>query len=252
MVHRSALTDYLNERLSVGKIADYCPNGLQVEGRANIHRLVTGVTASKRFLDAAIDAGADAVLVHHGYFWKGESPCITGPKAERIRCLLRHDISLLAYHLPLDVHAEWSNNACLARLLGISVTGQLDAGGVEGLLWHGQLAEPQPVDGFAMQVAVALGRPPLMVGEGPERVQRIAWCSGGGQGFISVAADLGVDLYLSGEISEPTTHIAREAGMHYLAAGHHATERGGVQALGEHLAEAFGLDHHFIDDHNPA
>ncbi|QGM22168.1 Nif3-like dinuclear metal center hexameric protein [Spiribacter sp. 2438] len=252
MVHRSALTDYLHERLSVAKIADYCPNGLQVEGRANIQRLVTGVTASKRFLDAAIDAGADAVLVHHGYFWKGESPCLTGAKAERIRCLLRNDISLLAYHLPLDVHAEWGNNACLARLLDISVTGQVDAGGVEGLLWHGQLAEPLPVDGFVRRVALALDRPPLMVGEGPERVQRVAWCSGGGQGFISAAADLGVDLYLSGEISEPTTHLAREAGMHYLAAGHHATERGGVQALGEHLAEAFGLEHRFIDDPNPA
>ncbi len=252
MVHRSTLVDYLDEQLGVASLSDYCPNGLQVEGRPDICRLVSGVTASQRFLDAAIEAGADAVLVHHGYFWKGEPAVITGMKARRIRFLLEHDVSLFAYHLPLDVHPVLGNNACLGRLLGATPAAPVAVGGTPGLLWQGELAAPEPVEALAGRLAAGLGRTPLVVGSGPETVRRIAWCSGGAQGFITTAADLGVDAYLSGEISEPTTHVARESGLHYLAAGHHATERGGVQALGEHLASRFGIEHRFVDDPNPA
>ena len=252
MVHRQELNAYLKQCLDPGSMPDYCPNGLQVEGRSPIRRLVTGVTASQRFLQAAIKAEADAVLVHHGFFWKGEPAAITGMKAERIRLLITHDMNLLAWHLPLDVHPQWGNNAQLAACLDIAPEAPVAAGGVQGLLWWGSLPQPLSIDELRGRLADRLGREPLVV-EGSDRpVQRIAWCSGGGQRFIAEAAALEVDAYFSGEISEQTTHEARELGLHYLAAGHHATERGGVQALGEHLSEHFGIEHVFIDDPNPA
>ncbi len=252
MVHRQALIAYIDERLSAQGISDYCPNGLQVEGRAEIKKLVVGVTASQRFLRAALNAGADAVLVHHGYFWKSESAVVTGMKAERLRLLLNNDVNLLAYHLPLDVHPTLGNNAQLAQLLGIDVAGTVTAGGIPGLLWHGDLAKAQSVAQLAKMLSQSLDHSPVVVEGGSHPVRRVAWCSGGGQRFIVEAARLGVDAYISGEISEPTAHEARELGIHYLAAGHHATERGGVQALGRHLAEHFGLAVEFIDDPNPA
>ncbi len=252
MVHRWQLSDYLDELLCPERVGDFTPNGLQVEGRAEIRRLMTGVTGSARFLAEAIEADADAVLVHHGYFWKGEPAPVTGMKAHRLRLLLRNDINLFAYHLPLDVHPVFGNNAVLADWLGIQVEGAVEAGGVPGLLWHGQLAEPIDADAFADRLATRLGRWVTPVVAGPHPVRRVAWCSGGGQKFMAAAAALGVDAYFSGEISEPTAHEARELGVHYFAAGHHATERGGVKALGEHLAAHFGLAHRFIDDANPA
>ncbi len=252
MVHRRELQDYLAERLDVAGLGDYCPNGLQVEGRHRIERLVTGVTASARFLKAALEAEADAVLVHHGFFWKGEPAVVTGMKAERLRLLLRHDVNLFAYHLPLDVDRHCGNNACLAEKLGVVSCETVAAGGVPGLLWYGQLDSAVRPDGMADRLRTGLQREPVWVDGGPETIQRVAWCSGGGQRFLTEAAALGADAYISGEISEPTAHEARELGLHYFAAGHHATERDGVQALGAELADRFGIRHRFIDDPNPA
>lgn len=246
----STLVEEANRLLGIAGIADYCPNGLQVEGRPQVRRVVSGVTASQALLDAAVEAGADVVLVHHGYFWKGEDACITGMKRRRLQTLLGNDISLLAYHLPLDVHAELGNNVQLARQLDITVEGPLDPGNprLVGLL--GSLAEPVSARDFARRVHEVLGREPLLV-EGAGMVQRIGWCSGGGQGYIDQAIAAGVDLYLTGEASEQTFHSAQENGVSFIAAGHHATERYGVQALGDYLARRFAIEHLFIDCHNP-
>ena len=248
-----ALTTLVEEAdrfLGAARISDYCPNGLQVEGRPQVRRIVSGVTASQALLDAAVEAGADLVLVHHGYFWKGENPCITGMKRRRLQTLLGNDISLLAYHLPLDLHPEVGNNVQLARQLDITVEGPLDPDSprVVGLL--GSLAEPLSPRDFARRVQDVLGREPLLV-EGQGMVRRIGWCTGGGQGYIDDAIAAGVDLFLTGEASEQTFHSARENGISFVAAGHHATERYGVQALGDHLARRFALEHLFIDCPNP-
>ncbi|PVZ16094.1 MULTISPECIES: Nif3-like dinuclear metal center hexameric protein [unclassified Pseudomonas] len=236
--------------LNAASIQDYCPNGLQVEGRPQVMRIVSGVTASQALVDAAIEARADLLLVHHGYFWKGENPCITGMKQRRLKALLRHDISLLAYHLPLDVHPEVGNNAQLALHLGIEVEGPLDPANPRVVGLAGALPEPVSAQEFAARVERVLGRAPLLV-EGKRAVQRIGWCSGGGQGYIDQAIAAGVDLYLTGEASEQTYHSARENGVSFIAAGHHATERYGVQALGEYLARRFAVEHVFIDCPNP-
>ncbi len=235
----STLVEEAERYLGSAKIQDYCPNGLQ--GRAQVRRIVTGVTASQALLDAAVEADADLVLVHHGYFWKGESPCITGIKQRRIKTLLKHDISLLAFHLPLDVHPEVGNNVQLARQLDITVEGPLDPD---------SLAEPMAASDVARRVHEALGREPLLI-EGPGLVRRVGWCTGGGQGYIDAAIAAGVDLFISGEASEQTFHSARENGVSFIAAGHHATERYGVQALGDYLARRFALEHLFIDCPNP-
>lgn len=240
---------YCDRLLGVERFSDYCPNGLQVEGMRPIRRLVTGVTASERLIAAAVEAEADALLVHHGFFWKGEAAPLTGVKGRRIRALMRADISLLAYHLPLDAHPELGNNRQLGLRLGL-----LDAassGGDDDLLWTGLL--PRPIQGarFAEQVGRALGREPLHIAVVDAPVHRVAWCTGAAQGAIERAAALGVDCYLSGEIAEQTVHLARELGIDYLAAGHHATERYGVQALGAELAAAFGIEHRFIEIDNP-
>ncbi len=252
MEKRDDVVAYLNRTLEIDNISDYCPNGLQVAGREQISHVVSGVTASARFLEQAIAASADAVLVHHGYFWKGESPVLTGMKLERIRTLIKADISLLAYHLPLDVHPQLGNNAQLARLFGFNVEGRVAAGGTDGLLFHGSLDTPLGNDEFVEHVATRVGREVTAVGRSNRAIKRVAWCSGGAQGFVSAAAALGADAFISGEISEQTTHEARENGILYIAAGHHATERLGVQALGEKLSEELQLTHQFIDVDNPA
>ncbi|WMP16969.1 Nif3-like dinuclear metal center hexameric protein [Thiothrix lacustris] len=246
------LETYLNKLLNIGKFRDYAPNGLQVEGRAEVTRIVTGVTASQALLDAAVEYGADAVLVHHGYFWKGEAPVIRGMKKQRIATLIQHDISLLGYHLPLDAHPELGNNVQLAMLLGIRNEGVMDERELQGVGNIGSVSEPVSLADFGQQVATALAREPLLIAGGEHPVKRIAWCTGGAQGYIQQAFELGADTYLSGEISEHTVHFARENGIHYIAAGHHATERYGIKALGNHLAEQFGLEHRFIDINNPA
>ena len=245
---REELLGYLDELLEPGKYRDYCPNGLQVEGCAEVRRVVAGVTASQALLDAAVARGADTVLVHHGYFWKGDEGRVTGILRRRLGTLIGHDINLLAYHLPLDAHPRLGNNAQLACRLGWQAEGRF---GEQNIAWLGALPEPSTLASLAGKVADVLGRTPLVIGDGQRTIRRIAWCSGGAQGYFEQAIALGVDAYVSGEISEQTVHLARESGVAYLAAGHHATERFGVQALAGHLAETFGLDCQFVDLENP-
>jgi dinuclear metal center YbgI/SA1388 family protein len=251
MVTLTELAGYCGELLDVRRFQDYCPNGIQVEGRERVARLVSGVTASRALIDAAVTAGADLILVHHGYFWKGEDPCVTGMKQRRLKTLLAHDISLLAYHLPLDAHPVLGNNAQLAARLGWSVEQVFAAGDGPELGCATRLDGPTDPPSLQASIATALQREPLLIDAGPARIERIGWCTGAAQSYLEAAAELGLDAFVSGEISEQTVHIAREYGIHYFAAGHHATERYGVQALGEHLAERFGLGHEFIDIDNP-
>ncbi|MBI4756479.1 MAG: Nif3-like dinuclear metal center hexameric protein [Betaproteobacteria bacterium] len=248
-MRRSELLEYLDRLLEPARLKDYCPNGLQVEGRGEVRRVVAGVTASLALLQAAVEERADAVLVHHGYFWRGEDQRVTGVRRARLATLLREDINLIAYHLPLDVHPELGNNACLGRLLGWQPDGRFadqDLGFLATL--EGELAAGR----VAAEVAVRLGREPLLLGDPDRPVRRVAWCTGGAQGLFEQAIGAGVDLYLSGEVSEPTAHLARESGVAYVSAGHHATERYGIEALGRHLAEHCGLECVFIDIDNPA
>ena len=247
----SSLVAEADRYLNAAAIADYCPNGLQVEGRGQVARIVSGVTASQALLDAAVEAQADLVLVHHGYFWKNEDARVVGMKQRRLKTLLSHDISLLAYHLPLDVHPEVGNNVQLGRLLGLSVEGPLEPGNPRSVGLVGALPVPLAPAEFRLRVAEALGREPLMI-EGRGAIRRVAWCTGGAQGYIEQAVAAGVDAYLTGEISEPTVHVARENGLSFFAAGHHATERYGVCALGDYLAGRFAIEHLFIDCDNPA
>ncbi|THG86873.1 Nif3-like dinuclear metal center hexameric protein [Pseudomonas sp. A-1] len=246
----NTLVAEIDRHLDAARISDYCPNGLQVEGRAEVRRIVSGVTASQALLDAAVAWGADLVLVHHGYFWKSENPCVVGMKQRRLKTLLSHDISLLAYHLPLDVHPELGNNVQLAQRLGLAVEGPLEPGNPRSVGLLGSLAEPLAPAEFAARVAQALGREPLLVA-GTRPIRRVGWCTGAAQGYIEQAIAAGVDAYLTGEVSESTVHSARENGISFLAAGHHATERYGVQALGEWIASRFGVEHRFVDCDNP-
>ncbi|MBL8397975.1 MAG: Nif3-like dinuclear metal center hexameric protein [Candidatus Accumulibacter sp.] len=245
---RDELILYLDTLLEAGRCRDYCPNGLQVEGRPEIRRLIAGVSASQALIDAAVESDADALLVHHGWFWRGEDGRVTGIRKRRLQSLLGHDINLIAYHLPLDGHPEFGNNAQLARCFGWRLERRF---GDQDLGWLGQPTVPCTVAELARQVADELRRPPLLLGPAERRVERVAWCSGAAQGLFEQAIALGADVYLSGEVSEPTVHLARESGVAYLAAGHHATERYGVRALAAHLAERFDLDCRFLDLDNP-
>ena len=251
MVDRDALIRYCNELLDSGGFQDYCPNGLQVEGRTEIRRIVSGVTASQALVDAAVEARADLLLVHHGYFWRGESAAVVGVKQRRLKALLQNDINLVAYHLPLDVHAELGNNVQLARLMGWQISGGLEPNNPRSVGLTGELAAPCAGEELAALLAARLQREPLFVAGHDRPVKRIAWCTGAAQGYIDKAIALGVDAFITGEVSEPTVHAARENGIHFYAAGHHATERYGAKALGEHLAATFGLEHRFIDIDNP-
>lgn len=242
------LENYTGQLLDVERFRDYCPNGLQVEGKSEVRKLVSGVTASLDLLKAAVEAGADAVLVHHGWFWKGEDARIVGVKRARLEWLLRHDVSLLAYHLPLDAHPQLGNNALLAARLGFETEGCF---GEQGVACRGRTIEPQTLAGLAAWVETSLARSPLVIGRENQPVNRVAWCSGGGQDYFEEAVQLGVDAFLSGEISEQHVHLSRETGVAFIAAGHHATERYGVQALGSHLAERFGIEHRYIEIPSP-
>jgi len=242
------LCDYNASLLQTGMFKDYCPNGLQVEGRAEVVRIATAVTASKQALEVAIEWGADAILVHHGYFWRNEDATIVGIRKKRIAQLLRNDVSLLAYHLPLDAHAELGNNAQLGKLLGLVEQGRF---GEQNIAWLGALERPKNLTQFAQQIEHDLQRKPQVIGDGVKRISRVAWCSGGAQGYFEAAIGQGVDAYITGEISEQNFHVSNESGVAFIAAGHHATERFGIQALGKHLAERFSLEHRFFDQSNP-
>lgn len=246
------LESEINELLDAASFRDYCPNGMQVEGAREINNVVTGVTASQALIEAAIESGADALLVHHGYFWKGEDPTIVGMKRARVKLLLEHGVSLLAYHLPLDAHATLGNNAQLAKLLRLSVSGQVGPEGEPALVWTGETENDINAEDFAALLANKLHREATWVRGDDREIKKIAWCTGAAQGFFELAVSAGVDAYLTGEISEPSAHIARESGVHFFSAGHHATERYGVQAVGEFLAEKYALQHEFIDIDNPA
>lgn len=250
MTELTALADYCDALLGAAGFQDYCPNGIQVEGERPVRRLASGVTASAALLEAALAWGADAILVHHGWFWRGEDPRLIGMKGRRVRALTRAGTGLLAYHLPLDAHPELGNNRQLAGVLGFREARATDL--CDGILWRGRLARPMEAGALAGQIAAALGRTPLHVPGRAGPIEQVAWCTGAAQGYIEQAASLQVDAYLSGEVSEQTTHQARELGLDYFALGHHASERYGVQALGEHLAARFGLTHRFIDIDNPA
>lgn len=253
LIKIETLVNYCDTLLNAPAFKDYAPNGLQVQGKADIQVLVSGVTACQALIDKAIELNADALLVHHGYFWKNEPAPIVGMKGERITKLIKHDMNLVAYHLPLDAHTKLGNNAQLGKLLGVTDVSVIGQGGAEGLLFTGKLPKPVTAQVFADTLNQVLNRAPTVITPSDNHtIERIAWCSGGAQGFFDQAVTVGVDAYISGEISEPNAHIARESNVAYFAIGHHASERYGVAALGAHLAEHFGLIHHFIDIDNPA
>ncbi|MCG6889486.1 MAG: Nif3-like dinuclear metal center hexameric protein [Gammaproteobacteria bacterium] len=242
------LCDFCNDYLKVDDFNDYCPNGLQVEANPVVEHIVCGVTASQALIEAAIDAGADTLLVHHGYFWKGEAQPISGIKGRRIASLIRNNINLLAYHLPLDAHPEVGNNVQLAQRMGWRLA---RSGGEQGLLFEGSLPGRLSLEDLSRQIEARLDTRALVISGGDHAIERIAWCTGAAQDFIEAAAAAGVDAFVSGEVSEPTFHLAREMGIHYIAAGHHATERYGVQALGLEIASRFAVQQQFIDIPNP-
>lgn len=248
MMERQHLQTYLDSLLEVRNFRDYCPNGLQVEGCGHIERVVCGVTASQALIDVAIELEAQAVIVHHGYFWRGEDGRITGTRKRRLATLLAHDINLFAYHLPLDAHGELGNNAQLGRVLGWVTDGHC---GENDLVCLATLDAPVSVQTLGEQVAAALGRQVQCLGDVHRPVRRVAWCSGAAQSYFEQALLAGADLFLSGEVSEPSFHLARESGAAYIAAGHHATERYGIQALSAHLTLHCGLDARFVDIDNP-
>lgn len=251
-VSREALSRALSELLETERFTDYCPNGLQVEGKATVGLLVTGVTASLGFLEAAIAAGADAVLVHHGWFWRAEDPRVLGPKRVRLAATLRAELNLYGYHLPLDAHPSLGNNAQLAHRLGWPLQPEaITRFGDQSLGWCADLPDLTHAAELCQRLEQALGRAPLAVGALDRPIRRLAWCTGAAQSMLAQAIAVGADAFVSGEISEPTVHLAREAGVVYVAAGHHATEQWGVQAVGAHIAGRLGIEHQFIDDWNP-
>jgi dinuclear metal center YbgI/SA1388 family protein len=254
-IDTSELAAWLDQTLQPGRFRDYCPNGLQVEGKASIGHIIAGVTASEALLRAAIASGADAVLVHHGWFWKNEDPRVRGTRRTRLALTLAHDLNLFAYHLPLDAHPRLGNNAQLARVLGLQA--DADAAGVprtcgpDGLVWLGTAPGIETFGQLAARVQERLHRAPQAIGDSDRPIRRIAWCTGGAQGMLADAVDAGADAYITGEISEPTVHLARETGVGFLAAGHHATERYGAQALGAAIAAQFDIRVDFVDIDNP-
>lgn len=252
MITRDELLKYIDGVLEPAKIKDYCPNGLQVQGRSEIQKIVSGVTASQALIEEAISRQADAILVHHGWFWKSDDPVVVGQLHARLKRLMEHDINLLAYHLPLDIHPVLGNNAQLAKAMSWRVHGQASFPGVlDGLVWYGEPESSMTLEQLGRSISVRLGRDAQVIGDPRRSIQSIAWCTGAAQNYINEALLLKVDAYISGEVSEPTFHVCQEMGIAYIAAGHHATERYGVAALGEHLQTALGVEHQFVDLFNP-
>jgi dinuclear metal center YbgI/SA1388 family protein len=249
MVARDELQSHLAQLLAVERFRDYGPNGLQVEGRSQVHRLITGVTASLALIQAAVEQGADAILVHHGLFWRGQDGRVTGWLRARLAPLLAHDINLFAYHLPLDAHPELGNNAQFGTRLGLRADARF---GEQDLGFAADAGALETAAALLAAVQRVCARPPVLVPGDGRALKRIGWCTGGAQGSFEAAIAAGVDAYLTGEISEPQAHIARETGVAFVACGHHATERFGAPAVGAHLVARFGLQHRFIDIANPA
>ena len=257
-VNRDDLSLYLDDQLQVARIKDYCPNGLQVQGKPIIKTLVSGVTASLALIEEAIALKADAIMVHHGWFWKNDDARVVGQLHSRLKLLMDHEINLFAYHLPLDVHPVLGNNSQLAKVMGWkplkpSERASLESASViDGLIWEGRPEASQKTLGqLARSISGRLGRDPLVIGDLNKPIKRIAWCTGGAQGYINEAISMKVDAYISGEVSEQTFHAAQESGVAYIAAGHHATERYGIGALGEFVAQKYKLKHQFVDIPNP-
>jgi len=255
-VDSRVLANWLDDTLQAARFKDYCPNGMQVEGRSEVGHIITGVTASEALLRAAVDRGADAVLVHHGWMWRNEDRRVIGTRRTRMALTLKNDLNLFAYHLPLDAHPTLGNNAQLARVLGLTPARRDDGApltcGQDGLIWLGEAGGVQTLGQLGDRVAQRLGRQPLVVGDPDQPLATIAWCTGGAQGMMGDAVEAGAGVYITGEVSESTVHLARETGVGFIAAGHHATERYGVQALGQAVAEQFGITVEFVDIDNPA
>ena len=251
-VTRQQLLDACNGLLQPERFKDYGPNGLQVEGRDTIRHIVSGVTASRALIDAAIDAKADAIFVHHGLFWRGQDGTVTGWMRQRLQRLLAHDINLLAYHLPLDAHPQWGNNAQLGQRLGLQAEQSFGEQAL-GLLGSSISGSPWPdTTALAQHVQTCLQRTPVVVAGDGRPLRRMAWCTGGAQAYFEAAIAAGADAFITGEISEPQAHLARETGVAFLACGHHATERYGAPATAAQVASQLGLTHQFIDIDNPA
>ena len=248
------LAEWLESTLQTQRIKDYCPNGLQVEGKDTIRHIITGVTASQALLDAAVQRNADAIIVHHGWFWKNENPVLRGSKRKRIATALQHNLNVFGFHLPLDAHPTLGNNAQLGQRLGFEPDrddqGNPVTFGPGDLVWRGRCA-PCTLEELGTRIEQALGRSPLLLGDPRKRIETVAWCTGGAQNMMEAAIDSGVDVYLTGEVSEPNFHLANETGTAFVAAGHHATERYGIQALGDAIASEFGVNVEFLDLDNP-
>ena len=252
MCERTEFLRALDDLLQPERFRDYGPNGLQVEGRAQVSKVVSGVTASRALIEAAIAARADTIFVHHGLFWRGQDGCVTGWMKQRLALLLAHDINLFAYHLPLDAHPTLGNNAQLGLQLGLvaqTYFGEQELGCL-GQRANGRTFE-SPQD-LAAHIQMTLGRSVALVGEQNKAIRKVAWCSGGAQSYFEAAIAAGADAFITGEISEPQAHYARECGVAYLACGHHASERYGAPAVAAHVAAQLGLAHEFIDINNPA
>ena len=252
MTERTQLLQAFNTLLRPERFRDYGPNGLQVEGSAQVKKIVSGVTASRALIEAAIVARADAIFVHHGLFWRGQDGCVTGWMKQRLALLLVHDINLFAYHLPLDAHPELGNNAQLGLMLGLRALARF---GEQDLGFLGEPMQPgrfENAEKLARHVESVLNRPVALVGPTFHAIKKVAWCSGGAQSYFEAAIAAGADAFITGEISEPQAHYARECGVAYLACGHHASERFGAPAVAAHVAAQLGISHEFIDIDNPA
>ncbi|OXR48940.1 MULTISPECIES: Nif3-like dinuclear metal center hexameric protein [unclassified Pusillimonas] len=249
------LAAWLDNTLQVSQFRDYCPNGLQVEGKDQIAHIIAGVTASEALLQTAIDRKADAIMVHHGWFWKNEDPRVKGPKRRRLQLALQHDLNVFGFHLPLDAHPKWGNNAQLGEKLGLTPlrdeNGTPKTCGPDNLVWLGTCKPNHSLQNLSDDIEAALGRKPLVIGDPTQRPAKIAWCTGGAQNFVEAAIEAGAQVYITGEASEQNYHLAHETGVAFIAAGHHATERYGIQALGKAVAQQFGIQVDFVDLDNP-
>ncbi len=252
MVLASKLSHYANLYLTVDEFKDYCPNGLQVQGKSEINKIVSGVSLNNELIDRAIESNADAILVHHGLLWYKDTPTIIGVKKERLTKLIMHEINLYAYHLPLDVHPLFGNNAFFVKELNLNNIMKKNLFGTRDLLWFGELVNPMDPTKFTIKLDELFGQKSIYApAKKSSEIKKIAWCTGAAQDGIEEAANENIDAFITGEISERTYHLARELNIDFFAVGHHASECFGVNSFGRHLAEHFGLEYEFINVYNP-